>query len=105
MLEKLVKFNGESHAELTPGQYTQLTGRAGRRGIDTIGNAVVQWSPAMEPQAVAGLASTRTYPLISTFTPGYNMSVNLLATIGYDQAHRLLEKSFARFQADGSVVD
>ena len=105
VLEKLVKFNGESHAELTPGQYTQLTGRAGRRGIDTIGNAVVQWSPAMEPQAVAGLASTRTYPLISTFTPGYNMSVNLLATIGYDQAHRLLEKSFAQFQADGSVVD
>lgn len=105
VLEKLVKFNGETHAELTPGQYTQLTGRAGRRGIDTLGNAVVQWAPAMDPRAVAGLASTRTYPLISTFQPGYNMSVNLLGTLGYEPSLRLLEKSFAQFQADGSVVD
>ena len=105
VLEKLVKFDGEGHVELTPGQYTQLTGRAGRRGIDILGNAVVQWSPAMDPSRVAGLASTRTYPLISTFTPGYNMAVNLLKTIGFAPAHRLLEKSFAQFQADGSVVD
>lgn len=105
VLEKLVKFNGEGHADLTPGQYTQLTGRAGRRGIDVIGNAVVQWTPAMDPGQVAGLASTRTYPLVSTFAPGYNMSVNLLKTIGFEPAHRLLEKSFAQFQADGSVVD
>ncbi|MDU0477686.1 RNA helicase [Staphylococcus chromogenes] len=104
VLEKLVKYNGEAHVDLTPGQYTQLTGRAGRRGIDTLGNAVVQWAPAMDPRGVAGLASTRTYPLISTFAPGYNMSVNLLSTIGFDQAHRLIEKSFAQYQADGSVV-
>ncbi|AKK03131.1 DEAD/DEAH box helicase [Corynebacterium epidermidicanis] len=104
VLEKLVKYNGEAHVDLTPGQYTQLTGRAGRRGIDTLGNAVVQWAPAMDPRGVAGLASTRTYPLISTFAPGYNMSVNLLATIGFDSAHRLIEKSFAQYQADGSVV-
>ncbi len=105
VLEKLVKFNGESHAELTPGQYTQLTGRAGRRGIDTLGNAVVQWDPSMDPRSVAGLASTRTYPLESTFAPGYNMSVNLLGTHGYDQAITLLGMSFAQFQADGSVVN
>ncbi|MCK7637063.1 DEAD/DEAH box helicase [Corynebacterium pygosceleis] len=105
VLEKLVKYNGEAHVDLTPGEYTQLTGRAGRRGIDTMGNAVVQYSPAVDPRAVAGLASTRTYPLISTFQPGYNMSVNLIRTIGYGPAHRLLEKSFAQFQADGSVVD
>lgn len=65
VLEKMVKFNGEAHVDLTPGQYTQLTGRAGRRGIDHIGNAVVQWAPAMDPREVAGLASTRTYPLVS----------------------------------------
>ncbi|MBI9000434.1 RNA helicase [Corynebacterium sp. CCM 9185] len=105
ILEKLVKYNGEAHVDLTPGEYTQLTGRAGRRGIDTMGNAVVQYAPAIDPRAVAGLASTRTYPLISTFQPGYNMSVNLIRTIGYGPAHRLLEKSFAQFQADGSVVD
>ena len=105
VLEKLIKFNGEAHVDLTPGQYTQLTGRAGRRGIDTIGNAVVQWAPAMDPHAVAGLASTRTYPLISTFTPGYNMAINLLGMLGFEESLRLLEKSFAQFQADGSVVE
>lgn len=105
VLEKLVKFNGEAHVDLTPGQYTQLTGRAGRRGIDTLGNAVVQWAPAMDPTAVAGLASTRTYPLISTFEPGYNMAINLLGMLGFDDSLRLLEKSLAQFQADGSVVE
>lgn len=105
LLEKLVKFNGEAHVDLTPGQYTQLTGRAGRRGIDTIGNAVVQWSPGMDPREVAGLASTRTYPLISTFAPGYNMSVNLVNTIGLTAATRLISRSFAQFQTDAAVVD
>ena len=69
VLEKLVKFNGEAHVDLTPGQYTQLTGRAGRRGIDPIGNAVVQWAPAMDPREVAGLASTRTYPCLLYTSP------------------------------------
>ena len=41
VLEQLTKFNGESRVEITPGEYTQLTGRAGRRGIDVEGHAVV----------------------------------------------------------------
>ena len=104
VLEKMVKFNGDAHVDLTPGQYTQLTGRAGRRGIDSIGNAVVQWSPAMDPRQVAGLASTRTYPLISLFTPGYNMAINMLQMNGFEDSIRLIEKSFAQFQTDRSVV-
>ncbi|MGV3113744.1 DEAD/DEAH box helicase [Corynebacterium freneyi] len=104
VLEKLVKYNGEAHVDLTPGQYTQMTGRAGRRGIDTQGNAVVQWAPAMDPKWVAGLASTRTYPLVSTFTPGYNMSINLLRTLGHSDARKMMERSFAQFQADGDIV-
>lgn len=104
VLEKMVKFNGEAHVDLTPGQYTQLTGRAGRRGIDHIGNAVVQWAPAMDPRQVAGLASTRTYPLISQFQPGYNMAINMLAMNGFDNSIRLIEQSFAQFQTDRSVV-
>ncbi|QYH19746.1 RNA helicase [Corynebacterium aquatimens] len=104
VLEKLIKFNGEAHVDLTPGQYTQLTGRAGRRGIDHIGNAVVQWAPAMDPREVAGLASTRTYPLVSPFTPGYNMAINMLGMNGYDASIRLIEQSFAQFQTDRSVV-
>ncbi len=104
VLERLVKFNGESHAELTPGEYTQLTGRAGRRGIDVEGHAVVVWQPGVDPEQVAGLASTRTYPLRSSFRPGYNMAVNLVGRLGTEAARELLEQSFGQFQADRSVV-
>ncbi len=104
VLERLVKYNGEQHAPLTPGEYTQLTGRAGRRGIDVEGHAVVLWHPDVEPADVAGLASTRTFPLRSSFAPSYNMTINLVHQMGPAQAHRLLERSFAQFQADRSVV-
>jgi ATP-dependent RNA helicase HelY len=104
VLERLVKFNGEAHVDLTPGEYTQLTGRAGRRGIDVEGHAVVLWSPEVDPRHVAGLASTRTYPLRSSFRPSYNMAANLVGTVGADRARDLLESSFAQFQADRSVV-
>lgn len=104
VLERLVKFNGEQHAPLTPGEYTQLTGRAGRRGIDVEGHAVVLWHPDVEPADVAGLASTRTFPLRSSFAPSYNMTINLTNQMGPAQAHQLLERSFAQFQADRSVV-
>jgi ATP-dependent RNA helicase HelY len=104
VLERLVKWNGETHAEITPGEYTQLTGRAGRRGIDVEGHAVVLWQPGFDPQAVAGLASTRTYPLRSSFRPSYNMAVNLVGMVGREQARVLLESSFAQFQADRAVV-
>jgi ATP-dependent RNA helicase HelY len=104
VLESLVKFNGETHADVTPGEYTQLTGRAGRRGIDIEGHAVVLWRPGIDPRALAGLASRRTYPLRSSFAPTYNMAVNLVSTVGRERARTLLEQSFAQFQSDRSVV-
>ena len=104
VIEKLDKWNGETHANLTAGEYTQLTGRAGRRGIDVEGHAVVLWQPGMDPGAVAGLASTRTYPLNSSFRPSYNMAVNLTGWAGRAKASALLESSFAQFQADRGVV-
>ncbi len=104
VLEKLVKFNGETHADVTPAEYTQLTGRAGRRGIDVEGHALVLWGRGMDPLAVAGLASTRTYPLRSSFRPTYNMAVNLVAQVGRETAREILETSFAQFQADRAVV-
>jgi ATP-dependent RNA helicase HelY len=104
VIEKLDKWNGETHANLTAGEYTQLTGRAGRRGIDVEGHAVVLWQPGMDPGAVAGLASTRTYPLNSSFRPSYNMAVNLTGWAGRARASTLLESSFAQFQADRGVV-
>ncbi|HLQ55910.1 MAG TPA: DEAD/DEAH box helicase [Streptosporangiaceae bacterium] len=104
VIERLDKWNGETHADLTPGEYTQLTGRAGRRGIDVEGHAVVLWQPGDDPAAVAGLAGTRTYPLSSSFRPSYNMAVNLVGQVGREQASALLESSFAQFQADRAVA-
>jgi len=104
VIEKLDKWNGETHAPLTAGEYTQLTGRAGRRGIDVEGHAVVLYSPGLDPGLVAGLAGTRTYPLNSSFRPSYNMAVNLTQRVGREKAASLLESSFAQFQADRSVV-
>ena len=104
VIERLDKWNGETHAALTAGEYTQLTGRAGRRGIDVEGHAVVLWHPGMDPAAVAGLAGTRTYPLNSSFRPSYNMAVNLVGQVGLERAAALLESSFAQFQADRAVV-
>jgi ATP-dependent RNA helicase HelY len=104
VLERLVKWNGEAHVDVTPGEYTQLTGRAGRRGIDVEGHAVVVWAPGLDPSVVAGLASTRTYPLRSSFRPSYNMAVNLVGSFGRARARELLASSFAQFQADRSVV-
>jgi ATP-dependent RNA helicase HelY len=104
VLEKLVKWNGEQHVDITPGEYTQLTGRAGRRGIDVEGHAVVLWQRGMNPEHLAGLAGTRTYPLRSSFKPSYNMAVNLVEQFGRHRSRELLESSFAQFQADKSVV-
>lgn len=104
VLEKLVKFNGIEHADLTPGEFTQLTGRAGRRGIDTEGHAIVLTSGKFDPESIARLASTRTYPLRSAFRPTPNMAVNLLGRFTLEEARETLDMSFAQFQADRSVV-
>ena len=104
VIERLTKWNGEAHVDVTPGEYTQLTGRAGRRGIDIEGHGVVLWQPGLDPRQVGGLASTRTYPLNSSFQPSYNMAVNLVGQVGREHARELLEQSFAQFQADRAVV-
>jgi ATP-dependent RNA helicase HelY len=104
VLEKLEKFNGEARVPITPGEYTQLTGRAGRRGIDVEGHAVVAWQEGLHPQSVASLASRRSYPLNSSFKPTYNMAVNLIDQFGRERTREILESSFAQFQADRAVV-
>jgi ATP-dependent RNA helicase HelY len=104
VIEKLTKFTGERHEFLTPGQYTQLTGRAGRRGIDDHGNAIVLWSPFVPFDDVAALVSSRTFDLASAFRPTYNMAANLVRRYPPDEAHRLLNLSFAQYQADQNIV-
>ncbi|MGH9084273.1 MAG: helicase-related protein, partial [Acidimicrobiales bacterium] len=104
VIERLTKFSGERRELLTPGEYTQLTGRAGRRGIDEVGYAIVLWSPFVPFEQVAALASSRTYALRSAFRPTYNMAANLVRRYEPEQAHHLLNLSFAQYQADRAVV-
>ena len=105
VLESLRKWNGSAHVTLSPGEYTQLTGRAGRRGIDVEGHAVVLAADDVEPATVSSLASRRTYPLVSAFRPTYNMAVNLLERMSRTRVREVLEQSFAQFQADRGVVE
>lgn len=104
VIEKLTKFTGERHEFLSPGEYTQLTGRAGRRGIDPQGHAVVLWSPFTSFEQIASLASTRSYTLTSSFRPTFNMAANLVHRYPADVAHHLLNLSFAQYRADSDVV-
>ncbi|MGH9102883.1 MAG: DEAD/DEAH box helicase, partial [Acidimicrobiales bacterium] len=104
VIDSLTKFTGERHEQLTPGEYTQLTGRAGRRGIDERGFAVVPWSPWAPFSQVAGLASTRSYELTSSFRPTYNMTANLVHRYGPQEARHLLNLSFAQYRADAETV-
>jgi len=104
VIEDLWKFQGERHELVTPGEYTQLTGRAGRRGIDDLGHAIVVYQRQVPFERVASLASTRTYELTSSFRPSYNMAVNLVRNYSREEAHHLLNSSFAQFLADRGVV-
>ncbi|PKU91391.1 DEAD/DEAH box helicase [Bifidobacterium pseudolongum subsp. globosum] len=103
VVEKLEKYDGTGTVGLTPGEYTQLTGRAGRRGIDTIGNAVVVDHRGFTPETAVALSSKRVYPLHSSFKPTFNMAVNLLNTSDYETARITLDHSFAQWEANESA--
>ena len=98
VLESFSKFNGESHELLRPGDYTQLTGRAGRRGIDDRGTAVTLYSSYVPFKQVADVAAMGSHPLVSSFEPSYNMAVNLVANYPKARAQELLRASFAQFR-------
>jgi ATP-dependent RNA helicase HelY len=103
IIDKLEKFNGVEHVSLTPGEFTQLTGRAGRRGIDTLGHAIVVDNGELVPAAVAALSSKRVYPLHSSFITTFNMAVNLLNSSDYRTARATLDHSFAQWEANESA--
>lgn len=104
VIESLMKFTGEKHELMTPGLYTQLSGRAGRRGIDELGHCVVLMQRFASFESIARLASARNYPLVSSFTPSYNMAVNLVRSYDRSEAEHVVNSSFAQFQADREIV-
>lgn len=105
VIDKITKFNGENHQMLKPSDYAQLTGRAGRRGLDDIGHALVVWSPFVTFEQVAILVASKSFVLNSAFRPTYNMAANLIRSTSQVQARHLLNLSFAQFQSGKDVVE
>lgn len=104
VIERLTKFTGERHELLTPTDYTQLTGRAGRRSIDEIGYGVTLFDPWVSLDKLSSLATVKAYKLTSSFRPSYNMAVNLVRNYDPETATHLLNSSFAQFVTDSNVV-
>jgi superfamily II RNA helicase len=104
VLEEVTKFGGRGHQELTPGEYMQLTGRAGRRGIDEIGYAAVLCSPFHSFGDVARIAGGRPRALSSSFRPTYNLAVNLVRRHSREAAYKLVSSSFAQFLSDHDLA-
>ncbi len=104
VIEKLTKYTGEHHQLLKASEFTQLTGRAGRRGLDDIGHAISIWNPFVTFDQVVGLSLSRSFRLSSAFRPTFNMAVNMVRRHSHDGTHHILNLSFAQFQADRDVV-
>jgi len=104
VIDKLTRFTGENHVPLKPSDFTQLTGRAGRRGIDDVGHAVTLWSPFVGFDEVCRFALNKSFNLTSAFRPTYNMTVNLVNSHSEGEVRHLLNLSFAQYQANSGVV-
>jgi superfamily II RNA helicase len=103
VIEDLTKYSGAGHVELTPGEYTQLTGRAGRRGIDEVGYAVVLASPFHTFGDVARLAGAPGRALTSSFRPTYNLAVSLVRRFERAEAYRIVTSSFAQYLSEDDL--
>jgi len=97
VVERLTKVRDAGRSGLTSGEYAQMTGRAGRRGLDTVGHAVVPWTAHLSAAELARLATSPAPELRSSFRPTYNLAVNLVRRYPADQAHYVLDRSFAQF--------
>ena len=104
VVERFAKFRGSDTSTLTSGEYQQLTGRAGRRGIDTVGHAFVLWSTGTPFGQVARTAVAPPPDLVSSFHPTYNLAVNLVRRWTRHEAHGLLAASYGQWQAPPDSV-
>ena len=99
VIERFTKYGGAGRATLTSGEYLQLTGRAGRRGLDAEGHAVVSWSSETAFAEAARVATAPPPDLRSAFRPTYNLAANLVVRFDRQTANAVLERSFAQWQA------
>ena len=101
-IERFDKYGSAGRATLTSGEYAQLTGRAGRRGLDEVGHAVVLWALDTPVAEMARIALAPPPDLRSAFRPTYNLAVNLVGRFDRQTAIAVLRRSFAQWQADAA---
>ena len=97
-VSSFTKFDGVNFSTLTTGELTQLMGRAGRRGIDTIGHGVILKEADVEIGTIYEVAMGEGLVVESRFLPTYNMALNLLRLYTLEQADELMARSFGQFQ-------
>ncbi len=97
VISAISKRSDEGHRFLTASEFLQMSGRAGRRGMDELGHVVILRHPFEHVEDVAKLATAKADPLKSRFTPSYGMVLNLLQRQSLQEAKDLVERSFGQF--------
>ncbi|MGL5939597.1 MAG: DEAD/DEAH box helicase [Waterburya sp.] len=97
VMSALSKRTDGGHSMLSPSEFLQISGRAGRRGKDKVGHVVTVQTPFEGAKEAAFLATSEAEPLRSWFTPSYGMVLNLLQKYSLSEVKELLERSFAEY--------
>ena len=103
VISSISKRTDSGHRTLTPSEFLQMSGRAGRRGMDEIGYVTIVGSPFQTPEEVAELVLSDANPLESKFSPSYSMVLNLLQRFSLDEAKELVLKSFGYFSSNSRI--
>ncbi len=99
-LERFSKYSDAGRRFLTSGEYAQMTGRAGRRGLDDEGHAIVCFTPESSLVDIGRVAIAHPSELHSSFRPTYNFTANLINHFEIDTALQVVQRSYAQFEAD-----
>ncbi len=100
VISAISKRTDSGHRMLTANEFLQMSGRAGRRGMDKIGYVVIMGTQFQSPDEVASLVKSSSNPLESRFSPSYSMVLNLLQNLELEQAKELILKSFGYFSSN-----
>lgn len=100
VISAISKRTDSGHRMLTANEFLQMSGRAGRRGMDKIGYVVVMGTQFQSPDEVAELVKSSSNPLESQFSPSYSMVLNLLQNLELEQAKELILKSFGYYSSN-----